>query len=78
MNHFKHANPLVARMERLIAPFSRLLGFHSDFPLEDVLRETGLEVTERIPVNLLGYWTLLRARNDKIPAATGARKRATA
>lgn len=77
VNHFQHANPLVAGMERLLAPLSRLLGFHSDFPLQNFLRETGLEVSERIPVNVLGYWTLLHARNNKAPTATVARKHVT-
>jgi len=74
VNHFQHANPLVAGIERLIAPLSRLLGFHPDFPLENFLRETGLEVSECRPVNLLGYWTLLHARNSKPSIATTARK----
>ena len=78
VNHFQHAHPLVAGMERLVAPLSRMLGFHPDFPLETFLRTTGLEATELIPVNLLGYWTLLRARNNKTPAATNPRQRATA
>ena len=76
VNHFQHASPLVAGIERLLAPLSRLLGFHPDFPLENFLQETGLEVSERIPVNALGYWTLLRARNNKVPTATAARKHA--
>lgn len=74
VNHFQHANPLVAGIERLIAPLSRLLGFHPDFPLENFLRETGLEVSECESVNLLGYWTLLHARNSKPSLATAARK----
>lgn len=77
VNHFQHANPIVAGMERLMAPLSRLLGFHPDFSLENFLQETGLEVSERIPVNLLGYWTLLRARNNKVPTAIAARQHAT-
>jgi len=76
VNHFQHANPFVAGIERLLAPLSRLLGFHPDFPLENFLQETGLEVSEQIPVNALGYWTLLRARNNKISPATAARKHA--
>jgi len=76
VNHFQHAHPLVAGIERRLAPLSRLLGFHPDFPLENFLQETGLEVSEQIPVNALGYWTLLRARNNKIPPATAARKHA--
>lgn len=65
VNHFHHDNPLVGGVERLFAPFSRLMGFRPDFSLEDFVRETGLEVIERAPVNLLGYWTMLRCRNDK-------------
>jgi phosphatidylethanolamine/phosphatidyl-N-methylethanolamine N-methyltransferase len=76
VNHFQHARPLVAGIERQLAPLSRLLGFHPDFPLEKFLQETGLEVSERIPVNVLGYWTLLRARNNKVSTATAARKHA--
>ena len=77
VNHFQHANPFVAGMERLMTPLSRMLGFHPDFPLENFLRETGLEVCENIPVNLLGYWTLLHASNNKVPTATAARKHST-
>lgn len=67
VNHFQHANPVLAGIERRLAPLSRLLGFHPDFPLETFLRQTQLEVTERMPVNLFNYWTLLRARNNRAP-----------
>ncbi|OGA19893.1 MAG: hypothetical protein A3H32_17425 [Betaproteobacteria bacterium RIFCSPLOWO2_02_FULL_63_19] len=65
VNHFRHTNPLIGLVESMIAPFSSLLGFHPDFSLEDFLERTGLNVAEKIPVNLLGYWTLLRSRNTK-------------
>lgn len=69
VNHFHHAHSLIGGIERLMAPLSRLMGFHPDFSLEKFLGETGLEVVEKTPVNLFGYWTLLRARNDKAAAA---------
>lgn len=68
VNHFRHANPVVGMLERVIAPFSSLMGFHPDFSLEDFVERTGLDAEEKIPVNLLGYWTLLRSRNRKQPA----------
>lgn len=68
VNHFLHAHPVVRGIERLLAPFSRKMGFRPDFPLEEFIRETGLDVEERLPVNGLGYWTLLRARNNKAAA----------
>ena len=78
VNHFQHANPVVGGLERLFAPLSRLMGFHPDFSLENFLRETGLDVAERISVNVLGYWTLLRARNSKTAAELGASRAAVA
>jgi len=71
VNHFRHANPFVGGVERLAAPLSRLMGFRPDFSLDEFMRQTGLEVVERIPVNAFGYWTLLRARNrTATPQAT--------
>lgn len=67
VNHFQNPSPFIARFEKLIAPLSRMLGFRPDFSLEDFIQETDLEVTDRTPVNLFGYWTLLRARNNKQP-----------
>jgi phosphatidylethanolamine/phosphatidyl-N-methylethanolamine N-methyltransferase len=71
VNHFHSTNPVVGGMESLLAPLSRLLGFHPDMDLDGFVRETGLEVVDRQPVNVFGYWTLLRARNAK-PAAAAA------
>jgi phosphatidylethanolamine/phosphatidyl-N-methylethanolamine N-methyltransferase len=49
----------------MFAPLSRLMGFRPDVSLEHFIATTGLAVSERVPVNLFGYWTLLRASNDK-------------
>ena len=65
VNHFHSANPVLGRIEKLLAPLSKLMGFRPDFSLEAFIRETGLEVMSSVPVNLLGYWTLLHARNNK-------------
>lgn len=68
VNHFQHANPVVRGMERILAPLSRLMGFRPDFSLDKFIEETKLDVVERIPVNALGYWTLLQGRNNKVSA----------
>jgi phosphatidylethanolamine/phosphatidyl-N-methylethanolamine N-methyltransferase len=65
VNHFQHDNRLVGGVEKMFAPLSRLMGFRPDVSLEHFIATTGLSVSERVPVNLFGYWTLLRARNDK-------------
>jgi phosphatidylethanolamine/phosphatidyl-N-methylethanolamine N-methyltransferase len=65
VNHFHSTNPLIAWLEKMIAPLSSMLGFRPDFSLDKFLRDTGLEVLDKSQVNLLGYWTLLRAVNNK-------------
>ena len=65
VNHFHHTNSIIGLFECLIAPLSGILGFHPDFPLDKFISETGLEVIEKHPVNFLGYWTLLKAHNNK-------------
>lgn len=71
VNHFQNPNSLVRGMERLVAPFSRVMGFRPDYSLEHFIRETRLDVATRVPVNALGYWTLLQCRNEKNPVAAG-------
>jgi phosphatidylethanolamine/phosphatidyl-N-methylethanolamine N-methyltransferase len=71
VNHFHRGGSLVGRIERRIAPLSRLMGFRPDLSCADFIRDSRLDVIEQIPVNLFGYWTLLCARNDK-PAAGAA------
>ncbi len=65
VNHFHSTNPLIAWLEKLLAPLSSMLGFRPDFSLDKFLRDTGLEVLDKSQVNLLGYWTFLRAVNNK-------------
>lgn len=65
VNHFHSSNPIIGRFEKLLAPLSRLVGFRPDFSLDIFIRETGLDVIDSSRVNFLGYWTLLRARNNK-------------
>jgi phosphatidylethanolamine/phosphatidyl-N-methylethanolamine N-methyltransferase len=69
VNHFQHPNSLVRGMERLVSPFSRVMGFRPDYSLKHFMDETGLDVAAQVPVNALGYWTLLRCRNNTFTAA---------
>lgn len=69
VNHFQNPNTLVRGMERLVSPFSRVMGFRPDYSLEHFIRETRLDVTMQVPVNALGYWTLLKCRNNKSSTA---------
>jgi hypothetical protein len=55
------------------------MGFRPDFSLDTFVEVAELDVTEKAAVNLAGYWTLLRVRNNKpvmeeeyLPVAAGA------
>lgn len=65
LNHFQSPNFWIATIERLLAPLSRLLGFHPDLCLDSFVKETDLDVIDVTSTNLFGYWKLVRARNDK-------------
>ncbi len=64
LNHFQSRNRVIAGMERVLAPLSKLLGFHPDMSLEHFIEDTRLDVIDRSRANMLGYWTLITARND--------------
>lgn len=68
VNHFMQGDPTENGFKRFMGRFSRQLGFRPDFSLENFIQQTRLEVVERTPVNLFGFWTLLRAANHKTAA----------
>jgi phosphatidylethanolamine/phosphatidyl-N-methylethanolamine N-methyltransferase len=70
VNHFSGRTVAMRAIERGLAPLSRLLGFRTSFPLDAFLRDTEFTPYEIRPTNLLGYWTMLRARNGgPVPSA---------
>lgn len=64
VNHFRHQNPVIRTCEKALAPLSRFVGFRPDFALDEFVERNDLNVLETRPVNLFGYWTLLRASRD--------------
>ena len=65
VNHFTSDNPVMRFVEKRLAPLAGKIGFHADFPLDRFLAASGLQVREKRPSNLFGYWTLLRCANVK-------------
>ncbi|MDN5862137.1 MAG: class I SAM-dependent methyltransferase [Salinisphaera sp.] len=63
VNHFSRDHGVIALLERLLAPLSRLVGFRPSFPLTGFLDQASMDVREVVPVNLFGYWKLIRATN---------------
>lgn len=58
-NHFATETGVLARIERLSAPFANLLGWHSDFGIDTVLDRPELSVRERRVLPPVGMMTFL-------------------
>ena len=58
-NHFARETGMLARIERLSAPFANLLGWHSDFELSTVLKQPNLTVIEQRSLPPMGMMTFL-------------------
>lgn len=58
-NHFAREAGLLATIERLAAPLSNLVGWHSDFPITTVIGEASLTLVERKALPPLGMMTFL-------------------
>ena len=59
LNHFRSANPLLSRAERLISPFTIHIGFKADLDLKGFLSQAHLEPTSIKKVNIPRIWSLV-------------------
>jgi phosphatidylethanolamine/phosphatidyl-N-methylethanolamine N-methyltransferase len=67
VNHFAAENGPRWWVERAMAPLSRLLGWHPDFALHDLLDPQAVEVEAMEPCQPAGLFTLVRVRNPGRP-----------
>lgn len=58
-NHFVRTQGVLAFLERISAPFANIIGWHSDFEIETVLKEQTLAVERRRALPPLGMMTFL-------------------
>ncbi|MBB97288.1 MAG: SAM-dependent methyltransferase [Rhodobacteraceae bacterium] len=61
-NHFQRDTGALAAIEKVAAPLSNLLGWHSDFAIERVLQDDRLVVEHRRSLPPMGMMTLLVLR----------------
>lgn len=59
LNHFKSANPILSRIERLISPLTVHIGFKTDVDLPGLLAQADLEPISLEKVNVPKMWTLV-------------------
>lgn len=57
VNHFKRKSGALAFLERAVAPLANLIGWHSDFEVETVLREPTLKVESKSVLPPAGMMT---------------------
>lgn len=63
-NHFDREKGFLAKIEKVSAPFANLLGWHSDFKIETVLKEDNLKEIERKTIPPIGMMTFLVLAKD--------------
>ena len=64
-NHFARETGVLARIERLTAPFANLLGWHSDFESGTVLKQPELTVIEQKTLPPMGMMTFLILQKEE-------------
>ena len=64
-NHFKRETGPLATVERIAAPLSNVLGWHSDFELNRVLGEPSLSVELKAKLPPMGLMTFLVLTKDR-------------
>jgi phosphatidylethanolamine/phosphatidyl-N-methylethanolamine N-methyltransferase len=65
VNHFHKENPVIAAFEKALSPLSALVGFRPHMKKGELIEQAQLEVIDDQNVNLFGYWSMLRCRNNK-------------
>ena len=66
VNHFTSQRGVARRIEEMLSPLAKRLGFRPVFPLDDFIGLSELEVLEVTPVNAFGYWTLVHLQNPPL------------
>ena len=64
LNHFFRGDGVRGFFEREMAKHARLLGWHADFPIDEVMAQEGLELDDVQNVGPLNLFTILKFRKD--------------
>lgn len=72
VNHFQSTNRFLALLEKWACPLCTKLGWRSDLALQDLIRQTGLEIDYRYKLDSIDLWETVVITNDK--SALGARR----
>ena len=65
LNHFQSTNRLIAMVEKWICPLCTRLGWRSDLALQELVRETGVQVEYRYKLENIDLWETVVITNNK-------------
>lgn len=65
VNHFQSTNRFVAMIEKWVCPLCTRLGWRSDLALQQLVRETGVEVDYRYKLENIDLWETVVMTNNK-------------
>lgn len=63
LNHFRHENPLIGGLEKVLSPAFYRLGFRTDLEVRGLMRQCGLEIETLERIDFLGHWKGVRCIN---------------
>lgn len=65
INHFKSKNKMVGKMEKIITPLSKKVGWRSDLDLDEFIDKSCLRVDRKYKLKKLDLWHVIFAINEK-------------
>jgi phosphatidylethanolamine/phosphatidyl-N-methylethanolamine N-methyltransferase len=65
INHFKSKNKMVGKMEKIITPLSKKVGWRSDLDLDEFIDKSCLRVDRKYKLKKLDLWHVVFAINEK-------------
>ena len=72
VNHFQSTNRFIALVEKWLCPLCTKLGWRSDLALQDLIRNTGVEVDYRYKLESIDLWETVVITNNKSAVAAVA------
>ena len=76
VNHVQSTNRFLAMLEKWLCPLCTKLGWRSDLALQDLIRQTGVEIDYRYKLDVIDLWETVVITNNKsslaCPAPAGA------
>src|SRR4051812_37026766 len=65
VNHFQSTNRFIAMVEKWLCPLCTKLGWRSDLALQDLIRQTGVEIDYRYKLESIDLWETVVMTNNK-------------